>query len=60
MRFHLTMMCVVIAISMAMHTMANAATALFGASAAQTQRFDQAVQRAGETLNEQLLACRDQ
>lgn len=45
MRFHLTMMCVVIAISMAMHAMASAATPLFGASAAQIQRFDQAVQR---------------
>ena len=58
MRFHLSMFMMVVFISMAMHAMATAATP--PRDAQQVQQQDAAVRHAGELLNEELLACREQ
>ena len=59
MRFHLTMMFVVVAISMAMHAMAHAAAPQLPADSAQAERHDAAVRQAGKLLNDELAACRE-
>jgi hypothetical protein len=57
MRFHLSMMLVVIFVSMTMHAMASAATPV---DPTRAQRRDAAVHDAGETLNTRLKACREE
>ena len=59
MRFHLSMLFVVIAISMAMHAMASAATPKLPTDPVGAERYDSAVRQAGKVLNDELAACRD-
>jgi hypothetical protein len=59
MRFHLTMMFVVVAISMAMHAMASAAAPPLTADPERAGRYDAAVRQAGKPLNDELGACRE-
>lgn len=57
MRFHLSMMLVVIFVSMTMHAMASAATPV---DARHAQQRDAALHDAGEALNARLKACKQE
>jgi Skp family chaperone for outer membrane proteins len=58
MRFHLTMMMVVLAVSLAMHALASAGEV--PADPARAQAYQGQLQEAGLDLNRALQACREQ
>lgn len=60
MRFHLGMMLMVFVVAFGMHAMATAATPKTAADPAATERHDAAMRQAGETLNTEIAACREQ
>ena len=59
MRFHLFMMAVLVAVSMAMHGMATAQMAPAAVRTASAERYEAALQEAGGELNKRLSACRE-